>query len=81
MAAQRGAMNPLSGKLSEVRAARMRTTVGELDRTLVVVESQELLEGQKRGVAAALRKAKVELHKLGECGPANATRGATLEDG
>jgi len=64
MAAQRGAMNPLSGKLSEVRAARMRTTVGELDRTLVVVESQELLEGQKRGVAAALRKAKVELRKL-----------------
>ena len=64
MAAQRGAMKPLSGKLSEVRAARMRTTVGELDRTLVVVESQELLEGQKRGVAAALRKAKVELRKL-----------------
>ncbi|MCY0858780.1 transposase [Cupriavidus sp. D39] len=47
MAAQRGAMKPLSGKLSEVRAARVRTTVGELDRTLVVVESQELLEGQK----------------------------------
>jgi len=64
MAAQRGAMKPLSGKLSEVRAARMRTTVGELDLTLVVVESQELLEGQKRGVAAALRKAKVELRKL-----------------
>ncbi len=58
MAAQRGAMNPLSGKLSEVRAARMRTTVGELDRTLVVVESQELLEGQKRGVAAARAKPK-----------------------
>ena len=64
MAAQRGAMKPLSGKLSQVRAARMRTTVGELDRTLVVVESEELLEGQKRGVAAALRKAKVELRKL-----------------
>jgi transposase len=64
MAAQRGAMRPLSGKLSEVRAARMRIPVGELDRTLVVVESQELLEGQKRGVAAALRKAKVELRKL-----------------
>ena len=47
MAAQRGAMKPLSGKLSEVRAARMRTTVGELDRTLVVVESQELLRGAK----------------------------------
>jgi hypothetical protein len=64
MAAQRGAMKPLSGKLSEVRAARVRTKVAELDRTLVVVESEELLEGQKRGVAAALRKAKVELRKL-----------------
>ena len=64
MAAQRGAMKPLSGKLREVRAARVRTTVGELDRTLVVVESQELLAGQKRGIAAALRKAKVELGKL-----------------
>jgi len=64
MAAQRGAMKALSGKLSEVRAARMRTAVGELDRTLVVVESQELLEGQKRGIAAALRKTKEELRKL-----------------
>ena len=64
MAAQRGAMKPLSGKLSEVRAARMRIPVGDLDRTLVVVESQELLEGQKRGVAAALRKAQEELRKL-----------------
>lgn len=64
MAAQRGAMKPLTGKLSEVRAARIRTAVGDLDRTLVVVESQELLEGQKRGIAAALRKAKVELRKL-----------------
>jgi len=64
MAAQRGAMKPLSGKLSEVRAARMRTSVGELDRTLVVVESEELLAGQKRGIAAALRKAKEQLGKL-----------------
>ena len=64
MAAQRGAMKLLSGKLSEVRAARVRCAVGELDRTLVVVESQELLAGQKRGIAAALRKAKVELGKL-----------------
>ena len=64
MAAGRGAMKPLSGKLSQVRAARMRTAVGELDRTLVVVESEELLAGQKRGIAVALRKAKVELHKL-----------------
>jgi len=64
MAAQRGAMKPLSGKLAEVRAARIRTTVGDLDRTLVVVESQELLAGQKRGIAAALRKAKEELRTL-----------------
>jgi len=64
MAAKRGAMKRLTGKLSEVRAARVRLKVGELDRTLVVVESQELLEGQKRGIAAALRKAKAELSKL-----------------
>jgi hypothetical protein len=58
-AARRGAMKPLGGKLAEVR-----TRVGELDRTLVVVESQELLRGQKRGIAAALLKAKEELRKL-----------------
>jgi hypothetical protein len=64
MAAQRGAMKPLSGPLSGVRAARMKSRVGELDRTLVVIESQELLQGQKRGISAALIKAKVELRKL-----------------
>jgi len=64
MAARRGAMKRLSGKLSEVRAARLRTPVGALDRTLVVVESEELLAGQKRGIAVALRKAKGELRKL-----------------
>ena len=64
LAARRGAMKRLSGQLSEVRAARMRTPVGALDRTLVVVESEELLAGQKRGIAVALRKAKVELRKL-----------------
>src|SRR5450759_1570530 len=63
-AARRGAMKPLGGKLEEVRAARLRTRVGELDRTLVVVESQELLRGQKRGIAVALSKAKEELRKL-----------------
>ena len=57
-ASSRGAMKPLAGKLADVRAARLRTKVGDLDRTLVVVESQELLEGQKRGIAAALKKAK-----------------------
>jgi transposase len=64
MAARRGAMKPLSGKLRDVRAARVRTKVGKLDRTLVVVESKELLEGQKRGISVALRKAKAELRKL-----------------
>lgn len=63
-AARPAAMKPLGGKLNEVRATRVRLPVGELDRTLVVVESQELLRGQKRGIAAALLKAKVELRKL-----------------
>ena len=63
-AARRGAMKRLGGKLGDVRAARLRTQVGELERTLVVVESQELLRGQKRGIVVALRKAKVELRKL-----------------
>jgi hypothetical protein len=63
-AARRGAMKRLGGKLQGVRAARLRAQVGDLDRTLVVVESQELLRGQKRGIAAALRKAKAELRKL-----------------
>ena len=64
MAAKRGAMKSLTGKLAHVRAARVQAKVGNLDRTLVVVESQELLEGQKRGIAVALRKAKAELSKL-----------------
>ncbi len=65
-AARRGAMKRLGGKLGDVRAARLRLAVGdeELDRTLVVVESQELLRGQKRGIAVALRKAKEDLRKL-----------------
>src|SRR5437016_6965509 len=65
-AARRGAMKRLGGKLGEVRAARLRIPVGDakLDRTLVVVESQELLRGQKRGIAVALRKAKEDLRKL-----------------
>ena len=57
-------MNRLGGALGDVRAARWRTQVGDLDRTLVVVESQELLRGQKRGIAVALRKARAELRKL-----------------
>ncbi len=63
-AAQRGAMKLLGGKLGETRAARWQAPVGDLERTLIVVESLELLRGQKRGIAVALRKAKVELRKL-----------------
>ncbi len=63
-AARRGAMKHLKGAYKDVRAARIRTKIGELDRTLVVVESKELLEGQKRGIAAALRKARKELELL-----------------
>lgn len=63
-AARRGAMKRPGGKLGDVRAARLQTQVGKLDRTLVVVESQELLRGQKRGIAVALGKAKAELRKL-----------------
>lgn len=62
--ARRGAMKRIGGKLGDVRAARLRAKVGDLDRTLVVVESEELLRGQKRGIAVALRKARVELQKL-----------------
>ena len=63
-AAKKGRMKPLRGKLGDVRAARLVAPVGVLDRTLVVIESQELLKGQKRGIAVALRKAKTELRKL-----------------
>lgn len=63
-AARRGAMKTLTGTLSGVRAARVTAEVGKLKRTLVVVESEELLRGQKRGIAVALRKAKGELAML-----------------
>ena len=64
VAAAYGAMAALTGSLSGVRAARTRGPVGVLDRTLVVVESEELLKGQKRGIAAALKKARVALRAL-----------------
>jgi transposase len=79
MAAKRGAMKPLTGKLAQVRAARVQAKVGNLDRTLVVVESQELLEGQKRGIAVALRKAKAELSKLDRLVKANRISRSSLE--
>lgn len=78
-AAQPGAMKRLTGKLSEVRAARTRATVNDLDRTLIVVESQELLEGQKRGIAARLTKAVAELEKLKRHVDAGRIRRASLE--
>ena len=79
MAAKRGAMKWLTGKLSDVRASRVRVKVGNLDRTLVVVESQELLEGQKRGIAVALRKAKAELSKLDRLVQAKRVSRSSLE--
>ncbi len=79
-AARRGAMKRLGGKLGEVRAARLRTQVGNLDRTLVVVESQELLRGQKRGIAAALAKAKEELRKLERRAASGRIRHEALEE-
>jgi len=79
MAAGRGAMQLLTGKLKHVRAARMRTAVGKLDRTLVVVESEELLKGQKRGIAVALRKAKAELRKIERLAKAGRISRSSLE--
>lgn len=78
-AAGRGRMQPLRGALRDVRAARMEARVGDLDRTLVVVESQELLRGQKRGIAVALRKAKTELRTLERRVLAGRVDRATLE--
>lgn len=77
-AARRGAMKKLSGDLGDVRAARTRAAVGDLDRTLVVVESEELREGQKRGIAAALVKATAELAKLVRLVDAKKIRRASL---
>ena len=80
-AARRGAMKSLGGTLGEVRATRLRTRVGELDRTLVVVESQELLRGQKRGIVAALLKAKEELRKLERRAASGRIKREALESG
>ena len=75
-------MKRLGGKLGEVRAARLRIPVGDakLDRTLVVVESQELLRGQKRGIAVALRKAKEDLRKLERRAASGRIQREALED-
>ena len=78
-AAGRGRMRSLTGTLQDVRAARLVARVGALDRTLVVVESQELLRGQKRGIAIALRKATTELRTLARRVHAGKLDRATLE--
>jgi len=78
-AAKKGAMKNLTGQYKEVRAARMRTKVGELDRTLVVVESPTLLEGQKRGIEARLVKAKDALRRLEMLVQAGRIRRASLQ--
>jgi hypothetical protein len=72
-------MKKLSGDLSDVRAARTRATFGALDRTLLVVESKELLEGQKRGIAARLVKATAELEGLERLVEAGRIRRSSLE--
>jgi transposase len=79
-AAGHGHMKHLRGSLQDVRAARLLAKVGDLDRTLVVVESQDLLRGQKRGIAVALRKAKKELKKLGRRAQAGKIDRPTLEN-
>ncbi|WP_437620171.1 IS1634 family transposase [Sorangium sp. So ce1151] len=78
-AAQKGAMRHLTGQYEDVRAARVRTQVGDLDRTLVVIESLTLLEGQKRGIEARLTKAKEELGRLEALVEAGRIRRASLE--
>ena len=78
-AARPKAMKRLKGRYNDVRVARVRTKVGKLDRTLIVVESQELLEGQKRGVAVALNKAEQELAKLERLVQAGRIRRQNLE--
>lgn len=78
-AAGSGVMKKLSGALEEVRATRLRAKVGELDRTLVVVESKALLEGQKRGIAVALVRARTELERLERLVAAGRIRRSALQ--
>ncbi len=78
-AAGSGAMKKLTG-FAGTRAARLRTTVGDLDRTLVIVESKELLEGQKRGIAVALVKASAEMEKLTRLVESGRIRQASLQN-
>lgn len=67
-AAQKGRKKKLKVGQREVLAARqeveMQEGKREFKRVLVVVHSDELLEGQRRGIAVALKKAKKELVRL-----------------
>lgn len=64
LAAAVGKLKPLPGKLREIRAWRTRVQFDGLDRTLVVVESPELLKGQLRGLSSARKKARKELRQI-----------------
>lgn len=59
-----GNLEPLPGRLRDIRAWRTRIAMESRERTLVVVESPELLAGQLRGMRAAVAKAKSELRRL-----------------
>ena len=71
--------NPVRRKHVGVRAARLSTKVGDLARTLVVVESDELFEGQKRAIAAASTKAKADMTKLERLAASGRIRGEALK--
>lgn len=59
-----GKLKALPGKLREIGAWRTRVQDGELDRTLIVAQSPELLAGQLRGLRKATRVARKELRKI-----------------
>lgn len=81
LASGRGAMKALKGKLNDVRAARFpNQMVGQISRTLVVIESENLLAGQKRGISVALRKAKSELELLNRSAGAGRIQRNTLDE-
>jgi len=64
LAESAGKLKRLPGSLCSIGAWRTRVTFEGLDRTLVVVESPELLKGQLRGLASATRKARRTLEKI-----------------
>ena len=64
LAAAVGHLRRLPGKLHDIKAHRSRYAPDAEDRTLVVIESPELLAGQLRGMKAALLKARKELRRI-----------------